>query len=237
MPERPFGSAISVCAKSNETAAHRRLKALALDWARAEGWRIGAAEVRVPKSGYRADAAAMGRGLHATTAIFECKQARADLLKDAHDDTETRRKLNAALRRRSKLEALLGVHRPDLRRGESLFAEYDVWDFGELEHKSYHALLTEISLLQGRLVGGAKFAKMLRYQCADFLYLVVEDDIYADAEIPAGWGLLVRREEEMELRRKPARLQPSDTQRHALLESIALAGTAAVRRGLRSMKP
>ena len=114
-----------------------------------------------------------------------------------------------------------------------MFAEFDAWDFGELEHKSYHALLTEISLLQGRLVGGAKFAKMLRYQCADFLYLVVEDDIYADAEIPAGWGLLVRRGEEMELRRKPARLHPSMEQRRALLEGIALAGTTAVRKLLK----
>jgi hypothetical protein len=222
-----------VCAKSNETAAHRRLKVLALEWARAEGWRIGAAEVRVPKSGYRADVAVIGRGPKATGAVFECKQARADLLKDAHDDAATRRKLSNALRRRAKLEQLLGGHRPDLRRGDSLFAEYDAWEFGALEHKGYHTLLTEITQLQGRLVDGTKFAKMLRYQSADFLYLVVEDDIFAQAEIPAGWGLLVRRDDGLELRRKPARLQPSSAQRHALLESIAMAGTAAARRDLK----
>lgn len=230
---RQSGFAISVCVKSNETSAHRRLKALALDWARAEGWRIGAAEVRVPKSGYRADVAAMGRGAQTTCAVFECKQARADLLKDSHDDAATRRKLSAALRRRAKLEKLLGVHRPDLRRGDSLFAEFDAWDFGALEHNGYHRLLTEIAQLQGRLVDGTKFAKMLRYQSADFLYLVVEDDIYADAEIPAGWGLLVRRDDALHLQRKPARLQPSSDQRRALLESIAVAGTAAVRRDLK----
>lgn len=232
MPERRFGSAISVCAKSNETTAHRRLKALALDWARAAGWRIGAVEVRVPRSGYRADVAAMSRGPEATSVVFECKQSRADLLKDAHDDTATRRQLAAALRRRTKLEELLGGHRPDLRRGESLFPEFDAWDFGTLRHKTYHALLTEIGQLQGRLVEGAKFAKMLRYQCADFLYLVVEDDIYAEAELPAGWGVLVRRDQSLELRRRPVRLQPAAAQRHALLENIALAGTAAVRRHL-----
>ncbi len=222
-----------MCAKSNETVSHRRLKALALDWARTEGWRIGAAEVRVPKSGYRADVAAMSRGTKATGVVFECKQARADLLKDSHDDAATRRKLNAALRRREKLEKLLGVHRPDLRRGDSLFAEFDAWDFGELEHQSYHGLLTEIAQLQSRLVEGTKFAKMLRYQSADFLYLVVEDDIYADAEIPAGWGLLVRKDDALQVRRKPARLQPSAEQRLALLENIAVAGTAASRRDLK----
>ena len=222
-----------MCAKSNETAAHRRLKALALEWAQAEGWRIGAAEVRVPKSGYRADVAVMGRGPKGTCAVFECKQARADLLKDSHDDATTRRKLGAALKRRAKLEKLLGIHRPDLRRGDSLFAEYDAWDFGELEHKGYHALLTEIAQLQGRLVEGTKFAKMLRYQSADFLYLGVEDDIYADAESPAGWGLLVRDDQKLQLRRKPARLQPEEGQRRALLESIAVAGTAVSRRDLK----
>jgi len=222
-----------VCAKSHETAAHRRLKYLALEWARAEGWRIGAAEVRVPRSSYRADVATIGKGASATCAVFECKQARADLLKDAHDDAASRRALTAAIRRRQKLETLLGGHRPDLRRGESLFAEYDAWDFGDLEHQNYHRLLSEIAKLQRRLVDGAKFAKMLRYQCADFLYLVVEDDIYADAEIPAGWGLLVRRDDDLELRRKPARLQPADTQRRALLEAIALAASLAVRKSLR----
>jgi len=29
---------------------------------------------------------------------------------------------------------------------------------------------------------------MFRYRCADFLYLVVEDGIFAEAEVPAGGG-------------------------------------------------
>lgn len=182
----------------------------------------------MPKSGYRADAAAMGRGMAGRTALFECKQARADLLKDSHDDGATQRQLGAALKRRAKLEALLGEHRPDLRRGESLFAEFDAWDFGELEHKGYQALLSEIATLQGRLGAGTKFSKMLRYQAADFLYLVVEDDIYADAEIPAGWGLLVRKDETLALRRKPAALDAGEAQRRALLEAIALRATRVV---------
>lgn len=215
-----------------ESDAHRQLKQLALDWARLQGWQIGAIEVRVPCSGFRADAVARQRGPDGVSAIFECKQARADLLREVHDDEDTRDQLAAALDRRHRLERLLGEHRPDLRRGDALFAEYDAWDFAALEHRGYRALLAEIGQLQGRLRDGVKFARMVRYACADFLYLVVEDDIYADAEIPAGWGLLVRREEQLALRRKPVRLHPSPEQRHALLENIALAGTAALRRDL-----
>src|SRR5690606_18364535 len=166
---------------------HRELKRRAATWAREQGLVIVTEEVRVPRSGYRADVAAIGKGADARCAVFECKQARADLLKDAHDDDATRQRLAELIARRDQLETLIGSHRPDLRRGESLFPEYDAWDFSGLEHKTYHHLLTEIATVQGRVLAGTKFSKMLRYRSADFLYLVVADDIFAEAEIPAGW--------------------------------------------------
>src|SRR3954466_6727648 len=110
---------------SAETANHTRLKTLALAWAQANGFAICAAEVRVPKSGYRADVAACGRGAGARTAVFEGKQARADLLKDAHAEAATQAKLAELMARKRKLEELFAVHRPDLRRGEALWPEYD----------------------------------------------------------------------------------------------------------------
>lgn len=96
---------------------HQRLKALALSWARINGFAIGGLEVRIPRSGYRADVAAGGRSADAPTAIFECKPARSDLLKDAHAEAATRARLAELVDRRRKLEAMFTVHRPDLRRG------------------------------------------------------------------------------------------------------------------------
>ena len=232
-----------------ETDNHLRLKSLALTWARANGFAIAACEVRVPKSGYRADVAACsavfaglrreeggaGRfrqgdaGGVRRTAVFECKQARPDLLKDAHAEAATREKLAELIARRAKLEELLAMHRPDLRRGEALFAEFDAWDFSGLEHATYRGVLEEIDTVQRRVRGGTKFSKMLRYRCADFLYLVVEENIYAEAEIPAGWGLLVRRVaeagEELQLVRAPVALGAGEEQRLALLEAIAVVAT------------
>ena len=71
---------------------------------------------------------------------------------------------------------------------------------------------------------------MFRYRCADFLYLVVEDGIFAEAEIPAGWGLLIRCGDELRTARLPANLDAAPLQRAALLEMIALAGTRAANR-------
>ncbi len=229
-----------------ETEKHVRLKTLALAWAQASGFPICATEVRVPKCGYRADVAASGRragGLHAgaagpvaATAVFECKQSRADLLKDAHAEVATRARLDELMQRRQKLEELLAVHRPDLRRGEALWPEYDSWDFSGLEHRAYQGVLDELETNQRRVLRGTKFSKLFRYHSADFLYLVVEDNIFAEAEIPAGWGLLVRAPrgdgtgDELRLARAPAKLDPTAAQRAALRESIALAATRAVNR-------
>lgn len=210
---------------SVETENHLRLKALALAWARANDFTIAACEVRVPRSGFRADLAASSRGTARRTAVFECKQARADLLKDAHAEADTKRRLAELIERRRKLEELLAGHRPDLRKGEALFAEFDAWDFSGLEHRTYRDVLAELATVQTRVLKGTKFSKMFRYRCADFLYLVVEEDIFAEAEIPAGWGLLVRRGELLVLARPPAALDPLPEHRLALLENIALAAT------------
>jgi hypothetical protein len=132
---------------------------------------------------------------------------------------------------------MLAVHRPDLRRGEALWPEFDAWDFSSLEHHAYRGLLAEIETVQRRVLRGTKFSKMFRYRCADFLYLVVEENIFAEAEIPAGWGLLVRRcggdeaAEALQLARAPVQLEAAAEQRAALLEMIALAATRAVNRG------
>jgi hypothetical protein len=213
-----------------ETENHGRLKSLALAWAQANGFSICGVEVRVPRSGYRADVAAMGRGALARTAVFECKQSRADLLKDSHAEQETRSRLAELTARRRTLEEMLAVHRPDLRRGEALWPEYDAWDFSSLEHRAYRGLLAELATLQRRVLRGTKFSKMFRYRCADFLYLVVEEGIFAEAEIPAGWGLLVRGADELRLARPPANLDSAPQQRAALLEMIAVAGTRAINR-------
>ena len=213
---------------ATETLNHCRLKSLTLAWAQRNGFVICGLEVRVPRCGYRADVAGCGRGAGARVAVFECKQARSDLLKDAHVEAATRQRLVELTARRRTLEELLAVHRPDLRRGETLFPEFDAWDFAALEHQGYRELLGEIATVQKRILRGTKFSRMFRYRCADFLYLVVEDAIFAEAEIPAGWGLLVRRGDALQLARPPANLDATMEQRRALLESIALAGTRAV---------
>lgn len=80
--------------RCGETDAHRGLKRLAFAWARNAGLPVIGCEVRVPKSPDRADVAAVSRHLmtaEAVVALFECKQCRANFLKNQADEPSTRR--------------------------------------------------------------------------------------------------------------------------------------------------
>ena len=120
-----------------ESAAHRELKRLALAWARAHRFMLAATEVRLPRSGYRADvAAATPRVLaeNACTAVFECKASRADFLRDSSREAGAAELLVRMSERLMALRALIGGHRPDLRRREELFPEWDAVDLRGLRH-------------------------------------------------------------------------------------------------------
>jgi hypothetical protein len=215
----------------NETDAHARLKSLAISWAQTNGFALAACEVRVPRSGFRADVAALGGASDECVAVFECKQSRADLLKDAHDETHTRAAAATLCERRASLETMLAVHRPECRQGDALWPEFDSCDFSGVGHRTYARVRRELLTLQRRAREGTKFSRMTRYRCADFLWLVVEPDIFAEAEVPAHWGLLVRAGETLVAVRRAERLAVTPAQRAALRRNLEVAS------GVRAREP
>jgi len=207
-----------------ESAAHRELKFLALAWARAHRLQLTATEVRLPRSGYRADvAAATPRVLSARafTAVFECKVSRADFLRDSAREAGAAVTLARLSERLMALRALIGGHRPDLRRGEELFPEFDALDLRGLRHATHHRLETEFQTAQHKLHTGTKFARLARWRAASLLYLVAEEGLCESHELPDGWGLLVRRGPALELVVKPCLRDTTPAERVALVERIA----------------
>lgn len=208
----------------SESLAHRELKRLALAWAAGKRLLLGATEVRLPRSNYRADvAAATPRSLSAGgfTAVFECKASRADFLTDSAPELGAREAIVALRERLTALRALIAGHRPDLRRGEELFAEFDAYDLRGLRHETHDRLSAELQTAQRKLFEGTKFAKLARWRAASLLYLVTEEGIAADHEIPDGWGWLVRRGESLEQRIQPCLRPTTPAERVALVERIA----------------
>ena len=217
-----------------ETLIHARLKRLALLWAQAQGYSACALEVSLPHCRYRADVAAYrpkpsGVGL---TAIFECKQALPDLRRDNCCSVAVRARLETVYRRRQILERNLCLHYPNLRIADSLFPEFDSYDFAAIEHHGYARVLRELSALQNCLFDCTKFEKLLRYRCANLFFLVLPNELFEEIEIPVGWGALVESDGAISLARKPVRHENAPENRLRFLQRIAAAGTRVLNRQL-----
>ncbi|HWM25925.1 MAG TPA: hypothetical protein VNP98_13980 [Chthoniobacterales bacterium] len=223
-----------VAKRRGETEMHLRLKRLAFLWAQANGYSACAAEVSLPQCRYRADVAAYRPQPKqpGVTAIFECKQARADLRRDNCCSAATHERLRSVSRRREVLERHLRIHYPTLRTGDSLFPEYDSHDFSAIGHRSYGRVLRELAALQNHLNGGRKFECLVRYRCANLFFLVLPNELFCEAEVPFGWGALVESNGSLSLVRKPIWHDNAAETRLRFLQRIATAGTRQFNRAL-----
>lgn len=196
---------------ASETPAHRYLKRLALAWGAERGFCIAATEVSVPRLGFcRLDVAAYrppssttrpdGNGAAAagTLAVFECKQSRADFLRDTRCEAETLARLETLNARLATYEGFLRSHHPTLCAGEELFPEFDSYRFETLGYEPYDRLREEIAALTRRLHSCTKFSRLARWRAANLHYVVAEPEVARPSELPGGWGLLERRENGLE---------------------------------------
>ena len=206
-----------------ETAAHARLKRLALIWAQARGYSACAVEVTLPRCRFRADIAAYRphRNEIGTTAVFECKQAFPDLRRDNGCSAVTAKQLEKVFRRREVLEKNLRIHYPALRIPDSLFCDFDSYNFGAINHRGYTRVLRQLGALQSRLFDCTKFERLIRYRCANLFFLVLPKGLFKEPEIPVGWGALIESDDELLLARKPLWHDVAPDNRLKLLERIA----------------
>jgi len=228
-------------AKVSETERHRHLKRLAGQWARKNGLRVVAPEVSFPHIRFRVDVAAFKplykvpskiqlNGEIGLTAVFECKQSRSDVLKDSQDEAKVSARLKSLMGRKAKLEALLRMHCPHLARGESLFPEFDSYDFTSLEHASHSRVLRQLEETQNAAAFKTKFSRLVRYQLSHLHYLVVESGIIKRHEVPLGWGLLERKEDDsLELLEPPSRQNTAPEMQLLFLQRLAASGNRSFR--------
>ena len=169
-----------------ETHAHASLRADAVRFLFDIGCAAAATEIPCPISRFRCDAAgyldplprgagvAQGswRGSTARTVVVECKQARADFLRDS-------RQTPALLARRRELEAaracledrIIRIAEPELRIGGSaLFPQLERWDVDKSRLGSYRRIVSELRAIDHALHGQTKFWLLHQYRLADRLY-------------------------------------------------------------------
>lgn len=223
---------------ASESARHLELKRLALMWAMERGFRVAATEVSLPHLCARLDVAACRiesrarAGAITATAIFECKQARADFLRDSRSRVRTLERLAALHVRKLRHEANLRPFYLSLHHGDSLFPELDGCDFIRTGDECYLRVLAEMSALTNRLHAQTKFDDLHRWRAANLSYVVAEPDVVECHELPAGWGLLVRNGDRLELAARPSWQDVPDANRQTLLQRTAVAATQMAGRSL-----
>ena len=209
--------AILVSKRRGETPGHLGLKGLAAQWAFEQGLSFVAPEVSFPHRRFRVDVAACAptrkvpsrkavpdvSSVLKAAVVFECKQGRGDLIRDNKRRALLSERLKTLEARKQKLESLLHVHLPHLADGESLFPEFDSYRLREHDHAGYKKLLREMRIAKRGVFDGTKFDRLLSYRVANLHYLVAEENLIESHELPMGWGLLIRRDDGLELVAKP----------------------------------
>lgn len=221
--------------RGGETALHRELKRLSVEWALAHRLSLCCTEVSLPRCSYRADVAASTPRItspHAVTAVFECKASRSDFLRDGADERTIATEIVELTERLEALRRSIAHHCPDLRRGEELFPEFEEVDLRGVRHDTHRRLTAALRIAQAKHLEGTKFSRLARWRCASLFYLVAEPDLIARHEVPDGWGLLVREGESLVLKQLPLRHETTPEQRIAFLERLTAAASRDARRGL-----
>lgn len=208
-----------------ETEAHLQLKRLAAAYLLREGFAAVASEVAGPLMRVRVDVAGYidrlphGPGVNHLTyttesqpglpyeptgprarcdpriVVIECKQERADLLRDVDDLAhllDLRERI--AARRTALEETILERGDPGLRLIQGGLFEGIVGgvvaDFSRVQSHEYRRLMARIGKVEERIHGQTKFFRLARYAAADRLYVLTFRAMAQPRELPAGWGLL-----------------------------------------------
>lgn len=232
---------------ASESAAHLELKRAAISWAQLNGYSATAAELTLPNFRCRLDVAAYrpasgkrsdnNAEIVGQTAIFECKQCRSDFRRNAQCAALIRAKLQSLHERKAALEDVLRIHYPSLRNGDSLFSEYETCDFPKAGYELYEQAVTQIRALSNRLHAQTKFDDLRRWNAANVHYIVALPDLFELHEMPAGWGLLVKAGDTLELHTKPLWHHVEAEKRLIFLQRIAAAGSRAINRQLGVIHP
>jgi len=238
-----------------ETQAHMELRLSAAMALLSGGCCAAACEVRCPISRFRVDVAGYQDGRperapwieretmfprqkNAQTIIVECKQSRADFLRDSRETPRLlarRQELDGA--RRCLEERIIRVAEPSLRLGgTSLFQEMETWEFDRSRLASYRKVMLELRYIDEALHGQTKFWMLTRYRLADRLYLAAPRGLIATDEVPPMWGLLEAELEDgvmcLRVRRAATDLGATDVRKQRLLRNIAAAASRpAIRQG------
>ncbi len=98
--------------------------------------------------------------------------------------------LSAAKLERCNLEAEIRRTEPHLKEMDTLFVDFDSWDYKRSSNKAYKQCLKRIDELEYALYHGSRLDKIRTAKTASQLYLAVPENTVKPNEIADSWGLI-----------------------------------------------
>jgi len=158
------------------------------------------------------------------TMIVEIRDDREQCWPDCGDSDKLLRKLREKKDQKAILESVIRVNEPGLKESDSLFDEYESWNYAASVNQEYQSCLKQIEKIQHSLYKGSRFEQIRRGHVADLLYLAVPSgEVHAD-ELAEGWGLLYidSKHNVIEIK-KAGQQEPPESNRLHLIQGLAAA--------------
>lgn len=125
---------------------------------------------------------------------------------------------------KASLEKVIERTESHLKASDTLFEEYDCWDYEKSRNADYHKCLNKLDNLQHSLYKGSRLELIRQSQTADFIYVAFPEGIIHADELIDGIGLLAIKDNlEIEEIKTPDVLNCKEENRNHIVQNIAIA--------------
>lgn len=124
------------------------------------------------------------------TMIIEVRTDRDNCWPDCGNHDELLELLCDARTVQSRLEDAIRKQEPELQDTDTLFAEFQRWDYNRSVNPEYQKCRRQVEKLEHSIYKGSRFEQLRRAHVADFHYLAVPEGLVRENELAFGWGLL-----------------------------------------------
>ena len=208
----------------------RKMKQAVLQWLAKQNPSGIATKVATRISKYQVDVAAFwslptgNRRRIEKTVLVEIRNDRDHCWPDCSNRETLLKKLRELKTQKLSLEKVIEKTESHLKASDTLFEEYECWDYEKSQNADYHKCLNNIEELQHSLYKGSRLELIRQSHTADFIYIAFpEGTIHAD-ELIDGIGLLAIKENlEIEEIKTPDALSCKADNRSHIVQNIAIA--------------
>ena len=216
--------------KAVPALAPLKMKQAVLQWLAKQAPSGIATKVATRISKYQVDVAAFwsqpagNRRRIEKTVLVEIRNDRDHCWPDCSNRETILKKLRELKAEQASLEKIIEKTEPQLKASDTLFEEYECWDYGKSQNADYHKCLNNIEELQHSLYKGSRLELIRQSHTADFIYIAFpEGTIHAD-ELIDGIGLLAIKDNlEIEEIKTPDALICKTENRNHIVQNIAIA--------------